>query len=111
MRNSPKSTDGGNHTTKPKCSFCGKYETDPMVEGPRKIFICDKCIDICKSVLEAEKRKLAGLTTANRQFYPVNQRLSTTGFTTGAELTDSCCTTARSKRFQTRSTRITFLTT
>ncbi|MBQ9729651.1 MAG: AAA family ATPase, partial [Clostridia bacterium] len=37
-----------------QCSFCGKskYETRKLLAGPNGIFICDECVDICKSMLE-----------------------------------------------------------
>ena len=34
-----------------RCSFCGKnqHQVGRMISGPGGAFICDECIDICKS--------------------------------------------------------------
>ncbi|MGL4982236.1 MAG: ATP-dependent Clp protease ATP-binding subunit ClpX [Treponemataceae bacterium] len=42
------------------CSFCGK-EPDQhrkLVQGPDHIFICNKCIDVCKKILNDEDKAL-----------------------------------------------------
>ncbi|MGL4986709.1 MAG: ATP-dependent Clp protease ATP-binding subunit ClpX [Treponemataceae bacterium] len=38
------------------CSFCGKEpdEQRKLVQGPANIFICNKCIDVCKKILSDE---------------------------------------------------------
>ena len=35
------------------CSFCDSYIEDParLIEGPDGIFICDVCVDVCKSMM------------------------------------------------------------
>jgi len=44
------------------CSFCGKpaSETRPLVAGPsNNIYICDKCIAVCQSIIEDQKKDLS----------------------------------------------------
>lgn len=38
------------------CSFCGKSESQvkKLVAGPKGVFICDDCIEICSDILEEE---------------------------------------------------------
>jgi ATP-dependent Clp protease ATP-binding subunit ClpX len=40
-----------------KCSFCGRYQDQvkKLIAGP-SVYICDRCVDICKEVLEAEQQ-------------------------------------------------------
>ena len=37
-------------TKQVKCSFCGKTEDQVarLIAGPAGVYICDKCIEICK---------------------------------------------------------------
>ena len=39
-----------------RCSFCGKSQDSvkKIVAGPG-VFICDECVDLCTSIIEAEK--------------------------------------------------------
>jgi hypothetical protein len=39
------------------CSFClkSRHEVGPLVEGPNRVFICDTCIDLSRSILDQEK--------------------------------------------------------
>ncbi|MCC7291508.1 MAG: ATP-dependent Clp protease ATP-binding subunit ClpX [Phycisphaerales bacterium] len=41
------------------CSFCGKgqREAGPMVEGPRDVFICKACIELCNNIIKQEIRR------------------------------------------------------
>jgi ATP-dependent Clp protease ATP-binding subunit ClpX len=51
---------GGGATKKNAfCSFCRKSYRDvgPLVEGPGDVYICGECIDLCKSILEQERRR------------------------------------------------------
>jgi len=43
------------------CSFCGKSgrEAGPLVEGRGGVFICADCVDLCNSVVQAERRRAA----------------------------------------------------
>ncbi len=43
------------------CSFCGraKKQADAFVEGPRNIFICPECIELCYNIVKQEKRRLS----------------------------------------------------
>ena len=41
------------------CSFCKKSHrvTGPLVEGPGGVHICSECIELCRSILEQEKKR------------------------------------------------------
>lgn len=41
------------------CSFCGKSQRDagPMVEGPRDVYICKSCVELCHNIIRQETRK------------------------------------------------------
>jgi hypothetical protein len=42
---------------KPKeCSFCGKAQSrvGKLIAGPRGVFICDECIDLCNEIIDEE---------------------------------------------------------
>ncbi|MDO4568923.1 MAG: ATP-dependent Clp protease ATP-binding subunit ClpX [Planctomycetia bacterium] len=41
------------------CSFCKKSHrvTGPLVEGPGGVYICSECIELCRAVLEQEKKR------------------------------------------------------
>ncbi|MCI5838407.1 MAG: ATP-dependent Clp protease ATP-binding subunit ClpX [Christensenellaceae bacterium] len=41
------------------CSFCNKDEdrVQKLIAGPNGIFICDECIDICRNMIEEDKRR------------------------------------------------------
>jgi ATP-dependent Clp protease ATP-binding subunit ClpX len=43
------------------CSFCGKHKKDVkrMIAGPRGVFICNECIDLCNKII-AEEEASAG---------------------------------------------------
>ncbi|MCK4660546.1 MAG: ATP-dependent Clp protease ATP-binding subunit ClpX [Phycisphaerae bacterium] len=43
------------------CSFCGKShrDTGPMVEGPRDVYICKSCVELCHNIIRQELRKAA----------------------------------------------------
>ncbi|WP_433033321.1 ATP-dependent Clp protease ATP-binding subunit ClpX [Treponema pectinovorum] len=50
------------------CSFCGKpaSETRPLVAGPENnIFICDKCIAVCQSILDEQKKELSPINMSD----------------------------------------------
>lgn len=38
------------------CSFCGKAqnEVQKMIAGPASVFICDACVNICKTIIDRE---------------------------------------------------------
>ncbi|MBI1826745.1 MAG: ATP-dependent Clp protease ATP-binding subunit ClpX [Planctomycetes bacterium] len=44
------------------CSFCGKgqREAGPMVEGPRDVYICKSCVELCHNIIKQETRKTSG---------------------------------------------------
>lgn len=35
------------------CSFCGRgqHQVQKLIAGPRGVFICDKCVDLCNDVI------------------------------------------------------------
>jgi len=41
------------------CSFCCKSfrVVGPLVEGPREVFICGECIELCRNILDAERHR------------------------------------------------------
>jgi len=43
------------------CSFCGKSQRDagPMVEGPKEVYICKSCVELCHNIIKQEIRKAA----------------------------------------------------
>jgi len=49
----PKSGSPVNH-----CSFCGKSElhVNRLIAGPRNVFICDECVQMCQDILDGERR-------------------------------------------------------
>lgn len=73
-----KRTGGGGGTKEQRsstCSFCGKgqREAGPMVEGPKDVYICKSCVELCNNIIRQELRKvsssrsLVGATPAPRQ--------------------------------------------
>ncbi len=58
--------NGGSDPTKKRrgsvCSFCGKgqREAGPMVEGPKDVYICRACVDLCQSIIKQEVRRTSG---------------------------------------------------
>lgn len=51
-----------------RCSFCAKSrrQVESLIQGPPGLFICNECVTLCNSILNAEKNNpkqpLAGLT-------------------------------------------------
>ena len=43
------------------CSFCGKSQDEVMqlIAGPAGVFICDQCVDVCYSLIDAENEDLS----------------------------------------------------
>ncbi len=66
-------TGGGRRSS--TCSFCGKSQRDagPMVEGPKDVYICKSCVELCHNIIRQETRKasagrsLVGATPKPRQ--------------------------------------------
>ena len=53
---------GGSRTKRSSsCSFCGKGQRDtgPMVEGPKDVYICKACVELCHNIIRQELRKAA----------------------------------------------------
>ena len=55
----------GRKRRQPTCSFCGKgqRETGPMVEGPRDVYICKSCVELCHNIIRQEVRKSSSTRT------------------------------------------------
>lgn len=64
------------HDGKPCCSFCGKREgqVKRLISG-RGVFICDECVDFCKSMLDEEKESDAVEQLANAADLPKPQEI------------------------------------
>lgn len=64
------------HDGKPCCSFCGKREgqVKRLISG-RGVFICDECVDFCKSMLDEEKEIDAAEQLANVADLPKPQEI------------------------------------
>lgn len=64
------------HDGKPCCSFCGKREgqVKRLISG-RGVFICDECVDFCKSMLDEEKKSDAAEQLANAADLPKPQEI------------------------------------
>jgi ATP-dependent Clp protease ATP-binding subunit ClpX len=50
---------GGRQRRTSVCSFCGKGQRDagPMVEGPKDVYICKACVELCHNIIRQEMRK------------------------------------------------------
>ncbi|RME40328.1 MAG: ATP-dependent Clp protease ATP-binding subunit ClpX [Planctomycetota bacterium] len=50
---------GGRSRRLSTCSFCGKgqREAGPMVEGPKDVYICRSCVELCHNIIRQEMRK------------------------------------------------------
>ena len=64
------------HDGKPCCSFCGKREgqVKRLISG-RGVFICDECVEFCKSMLDEEKESDAAEQLANAADLPKPQEI------------------------------------
>lgn len=64
------------HDGKPCCYFCGKREgqVKRLISG-RGVFICDECVDFCKSMLDEEKESDAAEQLANAADLPKPQEI------------------------------------
>ena len=64
------------HDGKPCCSFCGKREgqVKRLISG-RGVFICDECVDFCKSMLDEEKESDAAEQLAHAADLPKPQEI------------------------------------
>lgn len=43
------------------CTFCDKKvgEVERMIAGPRSVYICDECVEICNEIIAEDKEKHA----------------------------------------------------
>ena len=61
---------GGNRSRRSgSCSFCGKSqrEAGPMVEGPRDVYICRSCVELCHNIIKQEVRRSSGSGVLTRE--------------------------------------------
>ncbi|MCL2094326.1 MAG: ATP-dependent Clp protease ATP-binding subunit ClpX [Treponema sp.] len=49
------------------CSFCGKSAdmARRLIAGPRDVFICDECVEVCRKILSEEEHELASQFTGD----------------------------------------------
>lgn len=50
--------DNGNNSSKPiRCSFCNKTQDQckKLVSGPKGVYICDECIDVCNEIINEDE--------------------------------------------------------
>jgi ATP-dependent Clp protease ATP-binding subunit ClpX len=61
--------DGGRPKRSSTCSFCGKGQRDagPMVEGPRDVYICRSCVELCHNIIKQEMRRASGTRVLTRE--------------------------------------------
>jgi ATP-dependent Clp protease ATP-binding subunit ClpX len=53
------------------CSFCGKSQSEvrKIIAGPAGVYICDSCVDVCKTIIDRELRESAAAPDpASRRF-------------------------------------------
>ncbi len=48
-----------NKSSKAVCSFCGKpaNQSETLIEGPNKVFICPECVDLCSSIIKQDRKQ------------------------------------------------------
>ncbi len=48
--------------TKAICSFCGRSgsQSDTLIEGPNKVFICPECVDLCHNIIQQNRKRASG---------------------------------------------------
>jgi len=51
------------------CSFCGKGQRDagPMVEGPKDVYICKSCVELCHNIIKQEMRRASASRAVVRE--------------------------------------------
>jgi len=53
------------------CSFCGKSQSEvrKIIAGPAGVYICDSCVDVCKTIIDRElKESRAARASSDRHF-------------------------------------------
>ncbi len=51
------------------CSFCNRSQSEVrrLIAGPDEVFICNECVDLCRDILDGDRRPAsAGFTTGGR---------------------------------------------
>ncbi len=51
------------------CNFCGKGQRDagPMVEGPKDVYICKSCVELCHNIIKQEMRRASTSRTVVKE--------------------------------------------
>lgn len=46
------------------CSFCGKQnaQVERLIAGPKGVFICNECVELCNNIIAEERAKVQGPT-------------------------------------------------
>lgn len=59
VRGSGNGGSGNRSRRNSTCSFCGKSQRDvgPMVEGPKDVYICKACVELCHNIIKQEMRR------------------------------------------------------
>lgn len=49
------------------CSFCGKSQSEvrKMIAGPSGVYICDSCVDVCKTIIDRELKEKGAENSSN----------------------------------------------
>ena len=57
------------------CSFCGKSQNEvrKMIAGPGGVYICDSCVNVCKTVIDREVKASQPQETAPFKLLKPNQ--------------------------------------
>jgi len=55
-----------NRRNKAICNFCGQAgnQTDALIEGPNKVFICPDCVELCHNIIRQNRRQQTGRSPA-----------------------------------------------
>jgi ATP-dependent Clp protease ATP-binding subunit ClpX len=53
------------------CSFCGKSQSEvrKMIAGPSGVYICDSCVDVCKTIIERELKESPETSSEEHQAF------------------------------------------
>ena len=67
--------DGDNKEKTIRCSFCNKAQSEvkTLIAGPG-VYICDECIDLCRSIVEEESVKIPYKTVCHSEYAKVSIR-------------------------------------
>jgi len=51
------------------CSFCSKNQdkVERLIAGPRGVYICDQCVDLCQQIIQEEREKRQQATSPSKE--------------------------------------------